>query len=59
MVRFSKKDSYSYSGFFNPYSGKVLHVRNNDRDFLSLVWSKNRKLKRAGVLKGPCKRFPV
>ncbi|MGN6400569.1 MAG: PepSY-associated TM helix domain-containing protein, partial [Flavisolibacter sp.] len=37
MVLFSKKEQYNYSVFINPYNGEVLKVRNNDRDFLSLV----------------------
>lgn len=44
MVLFSKKDNYSYSVFINPYSGKVLKVRNNERDFLSVVLQLHRTL---------------
>ena len=45
MVLFSKTDEYNYSVFINPYSGKVLKVRNNDRDFLSVVLQIHRTLK--------------
>lgn len=45
MVLFSKKEAYTYSVFINPYSGKVLQVRNNDRDFLSVVLQIHRTLK--------------
>jgi uncharacterized iron-regulated membrane protein len=45
MVLFSKKEEYSYSVFINPYSGEVLKVRNNDRDFLSVVLQIHRTLK--------------
>ncbi len=44
MVLFSKKDEYNYSVFINPYSGKVLKVRNNDKDFLSVVLQIHRTL---------------
>lgn len=45
MVLFSKKEEYSYSIFINPYSGEVLKVRNNERDFLSVVLQIHRTLK--------------
>jgi uncharacterized iron-regulated membrane protein len=45
MVLFGQKDVYSYSVFVNPYSGDVLKVRNNDRDFLSVVLQIHRTLK--------------
>lgn len=44
MVLFSKKDEYSYSIFINPYSGKVLKVRDNEKDFLSVVLQLHRTL---------------
>ncbi len=44
MVLFSKKDAYTYSVFINPYNGAVLKVRNNDRDFLSVVLQIHRTL---------------
>ena len=44
MVLFSKKEEYSYSIFINPYSGKVLKVRNNEKDFLSVVLQLHRTL---------------
>lgn len=44
MVLFSKKEEYSYSIFINPYSGEVLKVRNNDKDFLSVVLQIHRTL---------------
>jgi uncharacterized iron-regulated membrane protein len=44
MVLFSKKEVYAYSVFINPYSGEVLKVRNNDRDFLSVVLQIHRTL---------------
>ena len=44
MVLFSKKDVYSYSVFINPYNGGVLKVRNNDKDFLSVVLQIHRTL---------------
>ena len=44
MVLFSKKDVYSYSVFINPYNGGVLKVRNNDKDFLSVVLQVHRTL---------------
>jgi uncharacterized iron-regulated membrane protein len=45
MVLFSKKDEYSYSVFLNPYNGQVLKLRNNNRDFLSVVLQIHRTLK--------------
>ncbi|MBB1285147.1 PepSY domain-containing protein [Flavisolibacter sp. BT320] len=45
MVLFGKKDVYSYSVFINPYSGEVLKLRNNDRDFLSVILQIHRTLK--------------
>ena len=45
MVLFSQKEVYSYSVFVNPYSGEVLKVRDNDRDFLSVVLQIHRTLK--------------
>ncbi len=44
MVLFSKKEEYSYSIFINPYSGEVLKVRNNEKDFLSVVLQLHRTL---------------
>jgi uncharacterized iron-regulated membrane protein len=44
MVLFGKKESYSYSVFINPYSGAVLKVRDNHRDFLSVVLQLHRTL---------------
>ncbi len=44
MVLFSKKDDYTYSVFINPYSGEVLKVRNNEKDFLSVVLQLHRTL---------------
>ncbi|HEV7332419.1 MAG TPA: PepSY-associated TM helix domain-containing protein [Flavisolibacter sp.] len=45
MVLFGQKDVYSYSVFINPYSGTVQKVRNNNRDFLSVVLQIHRTLK--------------
>ena len=45
MTLQSKKDAYTYSVFINPYTGAVLKVRNNDRDFLSVVLQIHRTLK--------------
>lgn len=45
MVLLSKKDEYNFSIFINPYDGGVLKVRNNDRDFLSVVLQIHRTLK--------------
>lgn len=44
MALFSKKDEYNYSVFINPYDGKVLKVRNNNRDFLSVALQIHRTL---------------
>ena len=44
LVLFSKKEEYSYSVFINPYSGKVLKVRDNNKDFLSVVLQLHRTL---------------
>lgn len=44
MVLFSKKEAYSYSVFINPYSGKVLKVRDNEKDFLSVALQLHRTL---------------
>lgn len=44
MVLFLKKDEYNYSIFINPYSGKVLKVRDNNDDFLSVVLQLHRTL---------------
>lgn len=44
MVLFSKKDEYSYSIFINPYTGKVLKLRDNEKDFLSVVLQLHRTL---------------
>lgn len=44
MVLFSKKNEYSYSIFINPYSGEVLKVRDNEKDFLSVVLQLHRTL---------------
>jgi uncharacterized iron-regulated membrane protein len=45
MALFGKKEEYSYSVFINPYSGEVLKLRNNHRDFLSVVLQIHRTLK--------------
>jgi uncharacterized iron-regulated membrane protein len=44
MVLFSKKEEYSYSIFINPYTGDVLKVRDNEKDFLSVVLQLHRTL---------------
>jgi uncharacterized iron-regulated membrane protein len=44
MVLFSKKEEYSYSVFIDPYNGKTLKVRNNNKDFLSVVLQLHRTL---------------
>lgn len=44
MVLLSKKEEYSYSVFINPYSGQVLKVRNNDKEFFSVVLKIHRTL---------------
>lgn len=44
MVLFSEKDSYNYSIFINPYNGAVLKVRDNHRDFFSVVLQLHRTL---------------
>ena len=44
MVLISKKDEYSYSIFINPYNGQVLKVRDNEKDFLSIVLQLHRTL---------------
>lgn len=44
MVLFSKKEEYSYSIFINPYSGEVLKVRDNEKDFLSVALQLHRTL---------------
>lgn len=44
MVLFSKKEEYSYSIFINPYSGQVLKLRDNEKDFLSVVLQLHRTL---------------
>ena len=44
MVLFLKKDLYNYSVFLNPYSGQVLKLRNNDRDFVTVVLQLHRTL---------------
>lgn len=44
MVLCTKKEAYSYSIFINPYNGKVLKLRNNDKDFLSVVLKIHRTL---------------
>lgn len=44
MVLFSKKEEYSYSVFINPYTGEVLKIRNNDREFFSVVLKLHRTL---------------
>jgi len=44
MVLFTKKEAYSYSVFIHPYSGEVLKVRNNEKDFLSVVLQLHRTL---------------
>lgn len=45
MTLFLKKDEYNHSVFINPYDGTVIKVRNNDRDFLSVVLQIHRTLK--------------
>ena len=37
MVLLAKKEEYNFSVFINPYNGQVLKLRNNDKDFLSVV----------------------
>ncbi|MBI2284279.1 MAG: PepSY domain-containing protein [Bacteroidetes bacterium] len=44
MVLFSEKGSYNYSVFINPYNGDVLKVRDNHRDFFSVVLQLHRTL---------------
>ena len=44
VVWFSKKEAYDQSVFVNPYSGEVLKVRNNEKDFISLVLKIHRTL---------------
>ena len=44
MVLFTETDVYSYAVFINPYNGKVLKVRNNGKDFLSVVLQIHRTL---------------
>jgi uncharacterized iron-regulated membrane protein len=44
MVLFSKKDGYNYSVFINPYTGEVLRVRNNNKDFLTVILQLHRTL---------------
>lgn len=44
MVLFSKKEAYSYSVFINPYNGNILKLRNNEKDFLSVVLQLHRTL---------------
>lgn len=44
MVLFNKKDEYSYSVFIDPFRGEVLKVRDNGRDFLSVVLQIHRTL---------------
>lgn len=44
MVLCSKKEVYSYSVFINPYSGEVLKIRNNDKEFFSVVLKLHRTL---------------
>lgn len=44
MVLLLKKDVYNYSVFLNPYSGQLLKLRNNDRDFISVVLQLHRTL---------------
>ncbi len=44
MVLFTKADVYSYAVFINPYNGKVLKVRDNGKDFLSVVLQIHRTL---------------
>lgn len=44
MVLLLKKETYSYSVFINPYSGQLLKVRNNDREFFSVVLQLHRTL---------------
>lgn len=44
QVLFRNKEEYSYSVFINPYSGKVLKVRNNKKDFFSVTLDLHRTL---------------
>lgn len=44
MVLLSKKEEYNYSVFINQYSGEVLKVRNNDREFFTVVLKLHRTL---------------
>ena len=44
IVWFSKKEAYDQSVFINPYSGEVLKVRDNGKDFISVVLKIHRTL---------------
>ena len=44
QVLFREKESYSYSVFINPYTGDVLKVRNNKKDFFSVTLDLHRTL---------------
>ncbi len=44
VVWFSKKEAFDSSIFINPYSGQVLKVRDNDKDFFTVVLKLHRTL---------------
>lgn len=44
VVWFSKKEVYDQSVFIDPYSGDVVKVRNNEKDFISVVLKIHRTL---------------
>lgn len=44
QVLFRDKEKYSYSVFIDPYSGRVLKVRNNKKDFFSVTLDLHRTL---------------
>jgi len=44
MVLFAEKEGYSYSVFINPYDGRILRIRDNNRDPLSVVLQIHRTL---------------
>jgi uncharacterized iron-regulated membrane protein len=44
VVWFSKKDNYDQSVFIDPYTGEVLKVRDNEKDFISVVLKIHRTL---------------
>ncbi len=44
QVLFRDKEKYSYSVFIDPYNGHVLNVRNNKKDFFSVILDLHRTL---------------